>query len=485
MTDHSRPALRSHPWFDAPPPGARGETVVAALVKTGIGFAVGAIFYAIGAHTLAVIVWVIAGVIGVISVASQRGRSGIGRFFATLGRLLGTGLGVVLLVPVFLIGFTASRMVSLLSRRDPLRLRDADRHTFWLECDRDERKLRHIRSMFTTEVPEPGGRRLLPLAAGVILLMIASEVLLRLMGFGDPVLYRPDAIVGYYPAPNQDVQRSGGRVIVNRFGMRAPDFTETKPPGVLRILMLGDSTLWGGSYVDQEELYARRLEQALNDLTGGRRVEILNMGVNGWGPGNKRGYVEKFGTFGADIAVVCMPYGDVYRGFGGLESKPYLPEHSPPRLAMQEVMYHLIWRLQASMIGAPNPEQQEVHAQRGIASYVELSRELREAGCEVMFAVLPSRTAGLGGGVPQDEQQRIAELRMALEPEGVAVDYPGPVFAAAKDQALVYHDESHLHRRGHELYAAYLAAQIESQSSRFSQWAAATEHPARAVGGGS
>ena len=104
-----------------------------------------------------------------------------------------------MLVPIYLIGFTTARALGRIAGRDPLLIRDADRPTFWLACDHDARKVRHIRTMFTTEAPVAGGRRLLPFVAGLIVMIIAAEVVLRFMGFGDPVVYRSDAATQNLP----------------------------------------------------------------------------------------------------------------------------------------------------------------------------------------------------------------------------------------------------------------------------------------------
>ena len=74
----------------------------------------------------------------------------------------------------------------------------------------------------------------------------------------------------------------------------------------LRILMLGDSTLYGGSYVDQDGLYARLLEKKLNELPGlPGKVEVLNLGVPGANLGTHvRMYRIARETLAADAVVM-------------------------------------------------------------------------------------------------------------------------------------------------------------------------------------
>ncbi len=86
-----------------------------------------------------------------------------------------------------------------------------------------------------------------------------AEGVARTQGFGHAVLYRADPVIGYYPMPNQTLARYGGLVRTNAFGMRSRDIAPKKRPGDFRILMLGDSTQYGGSYVDQADIYSTRI----------------------------------------------------------------------------------------------------------------------------------------------------------------------------------------------------------------------------------
>ena len=60
----------------------------------------------------------------------------------------------------------------------------------------------------------------------------------------------------------------------------------TKPPGVFRILVLGDSFTVGAN-VRQEEAYPKVLEKRLQSVYG-PRIQVVNAGVGGWDPFNTR-----------------------------------------------------------------------------------------------------------------------------------------------------------------------------------------------------
>ena len=313
-SDSRKPdAWKSVDWFPQLAPSRPPRRWVATLAKLAVGLVVGALFFASGRRGLGIFIWSVASVISLISLASSRAEQGLGRLFATLGTAIAKLLSVVMLAPVFYLVLVPVRLFNRVTGADPLRLRRDDRRTFWVESASDAAKRRHVGSMFSIEPRQHQPRRLVGFIVAAAMLVIGAEVVLRLMGVGNPILYVNDAQVGFYPAPNQSVQRYGNRVSTNSFGMRAPEISAQKKAGTFRILMIGDSTLWGGSYIDQQGLYARRVEQALNVKAKEQRVEVLNIGVNAWGPFHKLGYIQKFGTFDADVAVICMPYGDIFR----------------------------------------------------------------------------------------------------------------------------------------------------------------------------
>ena len=69
----------------------------------------------------------------------------------------------------------------------------------------------------------------------------------------------------------------GHLVVNNRFNFRERDFEVPKPPGVFRIMVLGDSLTWGTGLAPDER-YTNRLEKSLNETYPAKRFEVLNFG---------------------------------------------------------------------------------------------------------------------------------------------------------------------------------------------------------------
>lgn len=80
--------------------------------------------------------------------------------------------------------------------------------------------------------------------------------------------------------PNQYGIWAGVLHRTNSAGFRGPELPREKPPGVLRIAVVGDSFPMGWA-VREEEAYPSVLEQRLREREPERRSEVLNLGLAG------------------------------------------------------------------------------------------------------------------------------------------------------------------------------------------------------------
>ena len=98
---------------------------------------------------------------------------------------------------------------------------------------------------------------------------------------------------------------------VNELGLRGPETTLEKPPGVRRVAVLGDSIAFG-YWVADEQGFARQLEALLRSAPGGSEVEVLNFGVPGY---NLEQEIEalrmKALAFSPDVVVVLFCLNDL------------------------------------------------------------------------------------------------------------------------------------------------------------------------------
>jgi hypothetical protein len=151
--------------------------------------------------------------------------------------------------------------------------------------------------------------RILLIAAAVLAgALLAAEVTFRIIA-GERLLYRGDDALEYSPEPNQSVLQRGARFETNELGMRSPPASREKPEGVFRVLVLGDSVVFGHTNISQIDLATTHISTlALGD---GRKIEALNVSAPSWGPGNLLAWIEANGLLDADAAIVVLSSHDL------------------------------------------------------------------------------------------------------------------------------------------------------------------------------
>lgn len=102
-----------------------------------------------------------------------------------------------------------------------------------------------------------------------------------------PIAYRPKAVFASVYDPEGDTRGyfgADGRVTyrINAEGMRGPDVPIEKTPGEFRVVCLGDSFTFGEG-VRERDVYPTVLQGLLADAVSGRKVTVLNAGVQAQG----------------------------------------------------------------------------------------------------------------------------------------------------------------------------------------------------------
>jgi hypothetical protein len=145
-------------------------------------------------------------------------------------------------------------------------------------------------------------------SAAIFLLCVGfGELVLHLMGYGNLEVYDPDPRVYWRLSPNQNcfTKVNHQPVRINSLGTRGPQFQPAKPPGTIRILSLGDSRTFGWGLAE-DQTYSAWLGQMLQEKIGaGRRVEVINAGVNGWSYDQMFVYFREVGLgYHPDLVIV-------------------------------------------------------------------------------------------------------------------------------------------------------------------------------------
>ena len=171
--------------------------------------------------------------------------------------------------------------------------------------------------------------RLFLISLGIVFPLLLLEGMVRVAGIAPPAalqppLWEPHPYLGWFHVPNRGgmVYSEYGEfqapVHINARGLRDREIGYAKPPGVQRVLILGDSFA-EGLQVPLEETFAKQLEAELNKT--GHPVEVINAGVGGWGTDQEAIFyaIEGFRYEPDLVLLLFFPHNDVLNNYAPLE----------------------------------------------------------------------------------------------------------------------------------------------------------------------
>lgn len=317
----------------------------------------------------------------------------------------------------------------------------------------------------------------LVLAEGAFRLLTGEQV--ELQG-----LYGPDptAGIGLTPGFRGHVRTTefAYEVRINELGMRDGP-VGAKPPGTRRVLVLGDSFVFGVG-VDVAESLPKALERHLA-VAGLGPVEVWNAGVPGYSPFQELRMLERLApVLEPDLVLQVIFMGDDW--YGNAPRTPPAEARRRPReiLAAHSALYRFVDRFVLSRLKGgdhyeahrrdPAPAfRQRVDA---VVNLVERSRAAAErAGATYLVALCPRYTQVYDDAwakaavvyrldpveyTPEQPNRAFAEL---LRMRDVAtVDLLGPLRDEAKRRRLHFAVDGHWNREGNHFVADLLGREI-------------------------
>ena len=127
-------------------------------------------------------------------------------------------------------------------------------------------------------------------------------------------LIMADNIVGWRLIPN--ARKFYGKetqpyfVKINSKGLRDGEHSYDKPQGVFRIVAIGDSFVFGAGGVDPSNRFTEILQKS------GKHLEVINMGVPGYGADQEYLYLKYEGLkYHPDLVLLCAFYNDFSESF--------------------------------------------------------------------------------------------------------------------------------------------------------------------------
>jgi lysophospholipase L1-like esterase len=332
--------------------------------------------------------------------------------------------------------------------------------------------------------------RLALLLVSLGLALVVAEVALRPSSGGrprrveTPELSRYDRLLGWSPLPGARTRmRSPGEfdvaVRINRQGFRADrEFPPEPPPGVRRIVAVGDSFTFGNG-VEVHQAFPSLLERRLP------AAEVINLGVPGYGVDQQLLMLESRGLrFHPDVVLLGLHTPDVFRNtnaFHGQYAKPLfrlepgggliltgvpVPPPGAPRprqrtgLLGRSRLFQMLWvRMERHGFG----EVWDVT--EGILRLMEATAE--RAGARLVVLLLPPQYAVYGSRLERLSQTHtidcVAEI---LRENGIEHLDLTPLLAAQAErepgELLFYRNDGHFTPAGNEAIAREVHAYLEA-----------------------
>ncbi|MCX5706098.1 MAG: hypothetical protein NTW13_00225 [Candidatus Omnitrophica bacterium] len=287
----------------------------------------------------------------------------------------------------------------------------------------------------------------------IIISVILLEFILRIFfGLGNPILYDSNPFYGYRLLPHQNITRFyGTKIIVNNLGLRADEDWDSNRNK--KVLFLGDSVTYGGSYIANKELFSTLAINKFKDYHSG------NGGINGWGVENAYGLVVESNFLPAEICVSIFIEGDFYRGLAGISGLPFF--NKKPKFALEELVLYYMSKFinNRRYLGGGNfSSEKEIEAvvDKAARKLNEMDAYLKSKGIKHVIFISPSREQVILGR-PKDERVEKAISKYRLNVNYI-LDRQNNVYRG--DKAKLFYDGIHLSKLGHKIWAEIIQDEL-------------------------
>jgi hypothetical protein len=291
------------------------------------------------------------------------------------------------------------------------------------------------------------GFTLLLLEAGIRLTGLDMRLLRPLLYYQEafPELHEPaaDPALLYRLKPGARTESAGASFGINSLGFRDPPRAARKPPGVVRIVCLGASYMFG-ALVDDAQTLPRNLEALLNEKFQGR-FEVWNAGVSAYNILQEAGYARAIERdYEPDLMLFHLngagrraflpgqPFAPFFRAEPGLylENLAYVPWARSP-WGLRLMAGCALYRAAVILINRRDPQPQP---RPDLTD--RLNRESWRSYLASSRPDLPKAILILGGGRWPDPAGTLAQITLyrgpsvpaRLPPEYFLIHPPAPVY---------------------------------------------------------
>lgn len=297
-------------------------------------------------------------------------------------------------------------------------------------------------------------RNLLLILFSLSLVLIFTEISLRIFGLGNPIIYEKNLIYGYQPKKNQKVKRYRNyNVTINSDNFRINKKYADYPN---KIYFLGDSVTYGGSYIDDENIFSSKTCEYLNKKQ--LNFSCLNAGVNAYGLENiinRYNYIfEK--NRNSHYVITLIP-GSFYRNYIQIDSLPYFTKSISNNLfkANIELLAFAIDKIRTNIRfnnRVSYKEELNLDLKQKILHDLNLLKNLKKDNPKLIILISLSNSKNL------NDFNSELEKFILQNSEKIKLDIINIQSQVEKNMiGKIFYDNIHLNMIGHKVYGKILA----------------------------
>jgi len=279
----------------------------------------------------------------------------------------------------------------------------------------------------------------------------------RYLGLGNVILYHSDPLVGYRLRANQSTKRRKNSFVNSDYeGFRFnPDIKISENSKY--IVFVGDSVTYGGSYIDDSELFSSKFCSLSR-----KNYVCLNNGVNSWGTMNMGRFIANYDLYSEreilKIILVILP-GDERRNLRSFTDTPFWSSKPRNPKAINEVMRYITLEYLVPIFQRDNEfffeKKEKIFTAQSRQSWKELNSFIDKSNYPVDIVITPPKYWFL-------EKEKNSEIVIY---ENLLNDLDSPninkkcnLYNLIKSEfnPELYVDGVHLSKKGHELWSKKL-----------------------------
>ena len=288
-----------------------------------------------------------------------------------------------------------------------------------------------------------------------IILKLFDYFLQKKYGLGTPLIYQNSKLNGYNIKPNQDIKRRGKNIRINDYGMRSNNDLEKSKDK--KIIFFGDSVTFGGSIVNNDDLFSEKVCRKLN--VSDDEYFCGNLAVNGF---NVYSIIRsiKYKSFNSEsLIIVTLISNNFVRTYHNVISQPFWSKKIDNLFpALTEVAFILIDKYRVLI--KYNLGKEENFRKLDLKYYNDLIIELKNTLIvnNKPYIIFYSPSVEELSSKNENYFKKILKNNFKNFHDLSDIKY--------SNKKELYYDNIHINKKGHEIYSEFILDKVKKTLER-------------------